>query len=494
MRPSRWRPCIVWVGLCVGLFCFGTPAQAGEGWWGDLDQGQHVRLNDILRAPRTYSGRTLTFVCVYHRQESLFDSFRTRFSYRNFDNFSVWPDGAELWDPAPYKKDFPFLYLPKSHPQRGVLHGLEMFSRIEVTTRIGAVSRGRPYLEVLSLRRTGHRLGRSFFRELKFGRNLMNHGSSDGVRSAARKYRDLLITRRDLPKGYVAKVRRLYANALRELGEEGEAARIEQGGKIGDSWGRSGATWSDRPKAPNPEDDIGGELDFGDELNPRDERARSAEFDQDPAPSENLPAFPGADDAPGSVTPAFPDGAPGSHDDVPGLDAPGDGLGMPPGLSNSPRSPSASKRRNPPAFPDEEDDALDPPMRSESRREPSRDAPSRERSRVARSGPGPRGYGAFAMPRRSSPASNSPRRRTRESNRRNGRRPSADRDADTNEWRMGSAKDLPAPGTSPMPGRERYPESGSRTRGLSPAASARRGAPPLGGMAPRRRTRIAGVK
>ncbi len=500
---GRLRSFVVALLCTCGLGVMRSPANAGDGWWGDLDQGQHVQLTDVLRAPRSFAGRTLTFVCVFHKQESIFDAFRTRFSYRNFDNFSVWPDGAELWNPEPYKKDFPFLYLPKSHPSRAVLLGLEIFTRIEVTARIGAVSRGRPYLEVLSLRKTGHRLGRSFFRELNAGRNLLRRGSNEATRRAARKYRDMLITRRDLPKVYAAKVRRLYADALRELGDEHEAARVEQGGKLGDSWGGGGASWSDRPKPPSPADDRTGELDFGPTSELDDGAGPAADARTNDGPSEGLPSFPGASDAPGRDVPSFPDDAEDddSEDSVadassaPGFDAPGDELGMPPGLAPAPREHDerTNASREAPAWPDEEDAlAREPPTVSRDegsgdRRSNDRQSPNRRRMHT---GPGPRGYGAFAMPRRpvsrAEPARNTERaspNRTRRS------RTKVDKDG-SNEWRMGSAKDLPAPGTTPIPGRETYPES----RRPAPRAAPYNSAPPPGGIAPRRRTRIAGVK
>ena len=123
--------CLLLPALLVLLALPAPRAEAGDGWWGGLDEGEAVSLADVLRGPRDYRGKTLTFFCIFHRKESYFDPVRTPFNPERYDNFSVWPDGAALWQEKAYVNDMPFLYIRRNHTQRDAIMRLDPVTRIE---------------------------------------------------------------------------------------------------------------------------------------------------------------------------------------------------------------------------------------------------------------------------------------------------------------------------------------------------------------------------
>jgi len=231
MGARRWilRLSVLGAVLAVGRLPV-APACADGGWWSDLDKGQGVRLTDVLEAPDRHRGRSLTFTCVFHQQEREFNPLRTRFNAERYDNISVWPDGAVLWKQEDYARDFPFLYVARNNPQRDALLRLEGFTRIELTARIEAVVDGNPFLEVVSARVTGHRLGREVMTYMLRGEV---HGRTAGAESqtlAAENFEAALRVAPDLAPIYATLVRQRLAEALRNLGRDDEAARVLAGG------------------------------------------------------------------------------------------------------------------------------------------------------------------------------------------------------------------------------------------------------------------------
>lgn len=198
-------------------------AQADQGWWGDLDKGQSVRLGDILASPERFRGRTLTFTCVFHRPEREFNPLRTRFNAERYDNVSVWPDAAEVWAAKGYEQDFPFLYVARSHPQRDELLRLETFTRLEVTARIEAVLSNTPFLELTAWRATGHRLGKEVVEAMTRGETYARSADPDARAIAIDNFRRALDLLPDLAPVYAERIRQRLAKALVEAGRADEA-------------------------------------------------------------------------------------------------------------------------------------------------------------------------------------------------------------------------------------------------------------------------------
>ncbi len=201
-------------------------ARADQGWWGDLDKGQGVRLEDVLAAPERHRGRALTFPCVFHRAEREFNPLRTRFNAERYDNFSVWPDGSPIWVEEAFTADFPFVYVARSHPQRDALLRLEPFTRIELTARIETVLDGHPFLEVTSWRATGHRFGQRLWDLLRRAEAYAQPATPEGLPLAADILRRALDLQPDLAPVYDLRIRARLAEVLRQLGRGEEAEQV----------------------------------------------------------------------------------------------------------------------------------------------------------------------------------------------------------------------------------------------------------------------------
>lgn len=215
------------LGLLLGLLvATPRPAQAEGGWWGDLDKGLGVRLADVVQSPERFRGRLLTFPCVFHRVEREFNPLRTRFHVERYDNVSVWPDGAPLWQREAFAQDFPFLYVARAHAQRDALVQQATYTRLEVTARIEAIVDGYPFLEVTAVRATGHKLGAQVMERMLAGEVFCSQDSQEAQELAVQRFRAALEVLPDLAPVYDLRIRERLAQALRRLGRDEEAGRL----------------------------------------------------------------------------------------------------------------------------------------------------------------------------------------------------------------------------------------------------------------------------
>lgn len=305
------------------LLAPGAGAEAGDGWWSGLDEGEAVSLANVMRGPRDYRGRTLTFFCLFHRKESYFDPLRTPFNAKRYDNLSVWPDGAAVWETKAYvEEDLPFLYIPRNHAQRDDLMRLERFTRIEVTGRIRDLLRGVPTIEIFSFRVTGHRVGKEVMKEIMRGHNYARMGTKNGYQLAAQSLKRSLTP--DLAPLYAIAVRKLLAQSLRKLGFPDEAAAYERGETYGTpdlpapDADRRGPGTGDLPRPPTgPGSDMPGRPVWDTPgAAPAGAASRQGFGSPDGAAPSPLSGSPDGDDASGFVAPGdFPPPA------LPGRDA-----------------------------------------------------------------------------------------------------------------------------------------------------------------------------
>lgn len=295
--------------LGLALLCLAAlpAADAGEGWWGGLDEGEAVSLTNVLRQPSEFRGRTLTFYCVFFTADGQYKYYppNTAFSEAGFINFSAWPDGTPVWEKEAFVGNFPFLYLRRTNSQREELVRMKRFTRIECTGRIRDIVRGRPAIEVFSFRETGHRLGKPIVDSVLWGMNYAKQGTREGYQLAARRFKEAL--QPDLPPTYGIIVRKLLADALRKLGNDAEADLYERGETIG------------TPPLPRPDPGSapGMPLAPGEEF--------PTDLPEPPMPMPGMPSDTGAMPAPplGTASGA-PDGAPAP------APAPGGGADFPP--------------------------------------------------------------------------------------------------------------------------------------------------------------------
>jgi hypothetical protein len=229
-RMAGFRRAIVLGLASLGLLTAQPlAARAGDGWWGDLDKGQSVRLSDVIASPEAFRGRVLTFTCVFHRREREFNPLRTRFNAERYDNVSVWPDGKALWLAADFEQDFPFLYVPRAHPQHDDLLHQETFTRLEVTGRIEAVLDGSPFIELTAFHATGHRLGKDVVEKMLRAETYALAGDAGAQSIAVDNVQAALDDTPDLAPLYAARIRARLADLLRALGRTNEADAVLKG-------------------------------------------------------------------------------------------------------------------------------------------------------------------------------------------------------------------------------------------------------------------------
>ena len=322
--------------LLLALIAAGVPADATADWWDDLDRGNAAPLDDVITRPSRYQDQRITFFCVFRRRDEVFAPLAAPFQPQKHENLAVWRDGAPVWEKDAYKQDYPFLYIPKAHPQHGDILRMEEFTRLEVTGRIKGAIRARPCIEILSFRETGQRLGVYVVKSMMAGDRYSEIGD---LELAYENYRRALTP--DLPPTYDLYVRRRLSDALRRLGRVDEARRVDGGDILGDGaapdvqppppGGRLGDPLPGTPGAPSPGTapaPVTGEL-------PGERIAPGPMTDDLPGrPADAPPAFPPAAPAagPGSPPAPAPGGRPGAiTSDLPGTPAP---AGPPPVITS----------------------------------------------------------------------------------------------------------------------------------------------------------------
>ncbi len=211
---------------CLLVALVVSPALAG--WWDDLDRGESVSLADLIAQHSRYRDRVVSFFCIYHGRDEVFAPLASPFSPQRHMNFAVWKDGVPVWEQEGFKRDYPFLYMGRTHPQLGELSALEMYTRIEVTGRVKGLIRARPCIDVISFRQTGHRLGKQVVQSIMAGDRHAEQGRDE---LAYDNY--LRALQPDLPPAYQLLVEKRVAEGLRRLGRHAEAASIEGGGILG---------------------------------------------------------------------------------------------------------------------------------------------------------------------------------------------------------------------------------------------------------------------
>src|SRR5262245_49254382 len=224
----RLSPLLRAFAAAAALVAASSAARAG--WWDDLDKGESVKLSDVVAQPDPWKDKVVTFACIYHRLDAIYQPYFTRFDVEHWFNATVWYDAAPIWEMASFRDDeFPFLYVARTHPQRDEWFRLPPFTRIEVTGRVRDVYRKRPFVEVLGFRPTPAIVGKHVVEWMKDGDASASAG--DYVR-AATYYRRVLaeISLEDVMR---MRVKKRLGETLRAAGLPLEADKADGGGIAG---------------------------------------------------------------------------------------------------------------------------------------------------------------------------------------------------------------------------------------------------------------------
>jgi len=280
MTRASVRPSFVLAAvLLVGALGTARAPEARAGWWDDLDKGEAVTLSDMIGEPRRWKDKVVTFACVFHAPDTVFQPYFTSFNAEKYLNFTVWVDGSPLWEQEAFvRDDFPYLYMRRDHPQREELARQPAMTRIEITGRIRDVYRERPWIEVSGFRVTPATLGRSVVEWIKTGDAYVASGD---ITQAEAYYRRAL-SEVSLDEKYVLRLKKRLADVLRYAGRHADASRVDGGTPV------LGGTASPQPTE--------GSLLHPTKVTP-------------PGGDPNAPADPGTDAEPGSAygSPRAPD-------------------------------------------------------------------------------------------------------------------------------------------------------------------------------------------
>ena len=77
-----------------------TPlATASAGWWDDLDKGEPVRLSDVTSKPDGWKGKVVTFACIYHKFDGVYQPYFTSFNAVRFEPINFIRAATPRWMP-----------------------------------------------------------------------------------------------------------------------------------------------------------------------------------------------------------------------------------------------------------------------------------------------------------------------------------------------------------------------------------------------------------
>lgn len=128
-------------------------ASSAGGWWGDLYDQKIIPFETVLKKPRSFVGQTVTFVAQFHRLGEIDNPFHTKFESDWYLNFSIWPDGAAIWDKKTYRNDYQYLFVRRGTDGSKELLQAPTYARYVIVAEVSDVFKGKPWLDVTGIKR-----------------------------------------------------------------------------------------------------------------------------------------------------------------------------------------------------------------------------------------------------------------------------------------------------------------------------------------------------
>ncbi|MCB9833935.1 MAG: hypothetical protein H6807_15855 [Planctomycetes bacterium] len=141
--------------VIAALFALGlsaAPAAASGGWWDDIFEEKTVSLETILKNPEAFRGLDVSFVIQFHKLGQIDNPYYTPFEKERYLNFSVWADGAALWEKKVFEADFAYMFIDRIAEDCQTILQAGAYERFVVTGRVVSVFRGQPWIEVVGLK------------------------------------------------------------------------------------------------------------------------------------------------------------------------------------------------------------------------------------------------------------------------------------------------------------------------------------------------------
>lgn len=114
---------------------------------------QHTDLKKIMASPRAYIGRKVTFLCRFGFASNFFKAFNTKYTRREYTNFSIWDDEVRLWDKDDRRTVLPSLYISVS--KKPIIKELLKLRKYELTLISAEVTSsygGIPWFDVTGIK------------------------------------------------------------------------------------------------------------------------------------------------------------------------------------------------------------------------------------------------------------------------------------------------------------------------------------------------------
>jgi tetratricopeptide (TPR) repeat protein len=112
-----------------------------------------VDLREVAANPIAYKYTGLRFQAVLDRRnEQLFVPLFSHIKADDYQNFSVWPLDARIWEEAGRMSYVPTVYVRKSNKDLKVVTEAPRYSILEIRGWVSAEYQGRPFIEVVDLR------------------------------------------------------------------------------------------------------------------------------------------------------------------------------------------------------------------------------------------------------------------------------------------------------------------------------------------------------
>jgi hypothetical protein len=189
----------------------------------DIEETQTVGLERVMRHPLAFKGLIVSFVVQFHELGSIDNPVYTRFERDWYQNFSAWPDSAELWKRQEYLRDFPYLFVSRMSEGATMIAHAKPYSRWLISGVVSEVFLDQPWIEVKGLQELDTRMNAGSLRHIVQGFRLTNDGRWGEAALAFRAADDVT-----LPTNVRLMTMREEAMALHYGGRSNEAvARLD---------------------------------------------------------------------------------------------------------------------------------------------------------------------------------------------------------------------------------------------------------------------------
>jgi hypothetical protein len=160
-------------------------AKPTGGWWEDVFAEREVPLSKILVTPEAWRDVPVSFVVQFHQIGKAGSSFFTRFEADAWLGFSAWADDAALWDKKAFDSDFPHLFVRRNGADARLVGAAALYDRLAVSGIVRDVIKGKPWIEVTSVRTLSEKMNEGTLVHLVKGLMLRDYRRFD---AAAREF------------------------------------------------------------------------------------------------------------------------------------------------------------------------------------------------------------------------------------------------------------------------------------------------------------------